>query len=81
MDLLARPTVKIVVFKHGFDVTVSPEVPCPGKPENVDDLLEPDMKAELPRHLGITKDVMKRCIHLLSDPSLKLRLKVLQFFL
>lgn len=58
---------------------MSPEVPPPGEPENVDDLLEPDVKAELPTHLSITKDVMERCIHLLSDPSLKLRLKVLQF--
>lgn len=57
---------------------VSPEVPPPGEPENVGDLLEPDVKAELPQHLNITKDVMERCIHLLSDPSLKLRLKVLR---
>uniref|UniRef100_A0A673BAC1 TELO2 interacting protein 1 n=1 Tax=Sphaeramia orbicularis TaxID=375764 RepID=A0A673BAC1_9TELE len=37
----------------------------------------PDVKAELPAHLSITKDIMERCVHLLSDPSLKLRLKVL----
>ena len=36
------------------------------------------MKAALPPHLSITKDVMERCIHLLSNPSLKLRLKVLK---
>ncbi|XP_077411165.1 TELO2-interacting protein 1 homolog [Vanacampus margaritifer] len=36
-----------------------------------------DVKAELPTHLSITKDVMERCIHLLSDSNLRLRLKVL----
>uniref|UniRef100_A0A3Q4BIQ5 Uncharacterized protein n=1 Tax=Mola mola TaxID=94237 RepID=A0A3Q4BIQ5_MOLML len=45
--------------------------------DNVDDLVIPDVKAELPSHLSITKDIMERCIHLLSDPSLRLRLKVL----
>ncbi|XP_003963042.2 TELO2-interacting protein 1 homolog [Takifugu rubripes] len=53
------------------------DVPPPGEPENVEDLLEPDVKVELPLHLSITKDVMERCIHLLSGPSLRLRLKVL----
>uniref|UniRef100_A0A3P8UTC6 TELO2 interacting protein 1 n=1 Tax=Cynoglossus semilaevis TaxID=244447 RepID=A0A3P8UTC6_CYNSE len=37
----------------------------------------PDVKPELLSHLQITKDIMERCIHLLSDPSLRLRLKVL----
>ncbi|KAM3872194.1 TELO2-interacting protein 1 homolog [Diretmus argenteus] len=37
----------------------------------------PQVKEELPPHLSITKDVMERCIHLLSDPSLRIRLKVL----
>ncbi|XP_062314649.1 TELO2-interacting protein 1 homolog [Osmerus eperlanus] len=37
----------------------------------------PDVKAELPAHLAIAKDVMVRCTHLLSHPSLRLRLKVL----
>nr|XP_020468165.1 TELO2-interacting protein 1 homolog [Monopterus albus] len=50
------------------------EVPPPTEHENIDG---PDVKAELPSHLSITKDVMERCIHLLSDPSLRLRLKVL----
>lgn len=58
-------------------LTVPSDVPPPGEPENVEDLLEPDVKVELPLHLSITKDVMERCIHLLSDPSLRLRLKVL----
>ncbi|XP_049610971.1 TELO2-interacting protein 1 homolog [Syngnathus scovelli] len=35
------------------------------------------VEAELPTHLSITKDVMERCIHLLSDSNLYLRLKVL----
>ncbi|CAI5673818.1 unnamed protein product [Oreochromis niloticus] len=52
------------------------EVP-PTECEDVEDAGSPDVKAELPSHLSITKDVMERCIHLLSDPSLRLRLKVL----
>lgn len=51
--------------------------PPPTEGEDVEDLYGPDVKAELPSHLSITKDVMERCIHLLSDPSLRLRLKVL----
>uniref|UniRef100_A0A3Q2P8W6 TELO2-interacting protein 1 homolog n=1 Tax=Fundulus heteroclitus TaxID=8078 RepID=A0A3Q2P8W6_FUNHE len=51
--------------------------PPPPESEDADDVGGPDMKAELPSHLSITKDVMERCIHLLSDPSLRLRLKVL----
>ncbi|KAI1892305.1 hypothetical protein AGOR_G00131970 [Albula goreensis] len=34
-------------------------------------------KRELPSHIAIAKEVMERCLHLLSDPSLHLRLKVL----
>ncbi|XP_049921343.1 TELO2-interacting protein 1 homolog isoform X2 [Epinephelus moara] len=52
-------------------------VPPPMESEDVEDIGGPDVKAELPSHLSITKDVMERCIHLLSDPSLRLRLKVL----
>lgn len=39
----------------------------------------PDVKKELPAHIRIAKDVMERCIHLLSDKNIKLRLKVLYF--
>uniref|UniRef100_UPI0037E6FDC3 TELO2-interacting protein 1 homolog n=1 Tax=Semicossyphus pulcher TaxID=241346 RepID=UPI0037E6FDC3 len=53
------------------------EVPPPMECEDVEDIGGPDVKAELPLHLSITKDVMERCIHLLSDPSLRVRLKVL----
>ncbi|XP_038866747.1 TELO2-interacting protein 1 homolog [Salvelinus namaycush] len=42
-----------------------------------EDMDGPDVKVELPAHITIAKDVMERCIHLLSDPSLRLRLKVL----
>ncbi|XP_034552232.1 TELO2-interacting protein 1 homolog isoform X2 [Notolabrus celidotus] len=52
------------------------EVPPPMECEDVEDLVG-DVKTELPLHLSITKDVMERCIHLLSDPSLRVRLKVL----
>lgn len=55
---------------------VSAEVPPPAECEDAEDLYGPDVKAELPSHLSVTKDVMERCIHLLSDPSLRLRLKV-----
>lgn len=57
-------------------LTVSAEVPPPTECEDAEDIYGPDVKAELPPHLSITKDVMERCIHLLSDPSLRLRLKV-----
>ncbi|NXI91021.1 TTI1 protein, partial [Psophia crepitans] len=50
------------------------EVPPLAKPE-------PDSDAEgetpLPSHAQLAKDVMERCIHLLSDGSLRVRLKVL----
>lgn len=58
-------------------ISVSPEVRPPMECEDVEDIGGPDVKTELPPHLSITKDVMERCIHLLSDPSLRLRLKVL----
>ncbi|XP_078392720.1 TELO2-interacting protein 1 homolog isoform X2 [Cetorhinus maximus] len=54
------------------------------KTGDIPDQLEPDIssdhpivKKELPAHIQIAKDVMERCIHLLSDKSVKLRLKVL----
>ncbi|KAM9752988.1 TELO2-interacting protein 1 homolog [Menidia menidia] len=59
------------------DDTEDLEVPPPTECEDVEDTGGPDVKEELPLHLSITKDVMERCIHLLSDPSLRLRLKVL----
>ncbi|GCB72985.1 hypothetical protein scyTo_0002285 [Scyliorhinus torazame] len=37
----------------------------------------PDVKKVLPAHIQIAKDVLERCIHLLSSKSIKLRLKVL----
>ncbi|XP_061114708.1 TELO2-interacting protein 1 homolog isoform X2 [Conger conger] len=46
--------------------------------ENEVDLGVPDEKAELPAHIAIAKDVMERCVHLLSHPSLPIRLKVLE---
>lgn len=60
-----------------LDETEDPEVPPPPECEEVDDSRGPDVKAELPPHLSIAKDVAERCVHLLSDPSLRLRLKVL----
>ncbi|XP_060912827.1 TELO2-interacting protein 1 homolog [Labrus mixtus] len=54
------------------------EAPAPTEcEEDAEDIYGPDVKPELPPHLSITKDVMERCIHLLSDPSLRVRLKVL----
>lgn len=53
------------------------EIPPPEESEDVEDIADPDVKVELPLHLKITKDVFERCVHLLSDPSLRLRLKVL----
>ncbi|CAK6955101.1 TELO2-interacting protein 1 homolog [Scomber scombrus] len=59
------------------DDTEDLEIPPPTECEDVEDIGGPDVKAELPSHLSITKDVMERCTHLLSDPSLRVRLKVL----
>ncbi|XP_019718553.1 TELO2-interacting protein 1 homolog [Hippocampus comes] len=53
------------------------EIPPPTEFEEDDDADDCDVKAELPAHLSITKDVMERCIHLLSDSNLCLRLKML----
>ncbi|KAG7471960.1 hypothetical protein MATL_G00103550 [Megalops atlanticus] len=52
------------------------DVPAPA-PESDVDMTGPDVKAELPSHIAISKDVMERCIHLLAHPSVRLRLKVL----
>ncbi|KAB5546693.1 hypothetical protein PHYPO_G00074940 [Pangasianodon hypophthalmus] len=38
---------------------------------------DPDVKPELPLHVSLAKDVMERCVHLLSHPSMGVRLKVL----
>ncbi|XP_058860374.1 TELO2-interacting protein 1 homolog [Acipenser ruthenus] len=52
------------------------EMPPPA-PEPDDSEEGPAVKPELPPHISIAKEVMERCIHLLSDKSLRLRLKVL----
>ncbi|KAK3519173.1 hypothetical protein QTP70_020000 [Hemibagrus guttatus] len=53
----------------------APEV----KEEEEEQEEEPDVKAELPLHVSLAKDVMERCVHLLSHPNLGVRLKVLDF--
>ncbi|KAL4623629.1 TELO2-interacting protein 1-like [Arapaima gigas] len=54
------------------------DIEAPSSAPNCDaDLEEMDRKPELPPHVKLANDVMERCIHLLSDPSLRLRLKVL----
>ncbi|NXL46108.1 TTI1 protein, partial [Podilymbus podiceps] len=51
------------------------EVPLPAKPEpNGSDT---EGESSLPSHAQLAKDVMERCIHLLSDGNLRVRLKVL----
>lgn len=48
------------------------------KPPEVDEKdTGPDVEPPLPVQIQIATDVMERCIHLLSDKSLKIRLKVL----
>ncbi|CAL8236031.1 unnamed protein product [Boreogadus saida] len=49
----------------------------PVAPEEAEEEEGPDVKKELPAHIVITKEVMQRCTHLLSDPSLRIRLKAL----
>lgn len=58
----------------GFD-SDEEELSVPPKLEESDTL--PDMEPPLPVQIQIAKDVMERCIHLLSDKNLKIRLKVL----
>ncbi|XP_032206592.1 TELO2-interacting protein 1 homolog isoform X2 [Mustela erminea] len=48
------------------------------EPPKVDDSdTGPDVEPPLPVHIQIAKDVMERCIHLLSDKNLMIRLKIL----
>ncbi|KAM9069389.1 TELO2-interacting protein 1 homolog isoform X4 [Sarcophilus harrisii] len=59
-----------------------PVVPCfpeeqPLTPEAEMNDVCPDVEATLPVQIQIAKNVMERCIHLLSDKDLKTRLKVL----
>ncbi|KAJ8016702.1 hypothetical protein DPEC_G00010060 [Dallia pectoralis] len=56
--------------------TENPEIPPMMDPD--EDMAGLDVKAELPAHVAIAKEVMERCVHLLSDPRLRLRLKVLE---
>ncbi|RXN34285.1 TELO2-interacting 1-like protein [Labeo rohita] len=49
--------------------------PPPASDEDTDG---PAEKKELPLHIQIAKDVMERCIHLLSDSNLTIRLKVVK---
>ncbi|XP_058535536.1 TELO2-interacting protein 1 homolog isoform X1 [Ochotona princeps] len=50
----------------------------PSVPPKVDENdTRPDVEPPLPVQIQIATDVMERCIHLLSDKSLKIRLKVL----
>ncbi|XP_067301617.1 TELO2-interacting protein 1 homolog [Pseudorasbora parva] len=49
----------------------------PPAPASDEDMEGPAEKKELPLHIQIAKDVMERCLHLLSDPNLRIRLKVL----
>uniref|UniRef100_A0A8C1NG35 TELO2 interacting protein 1 n=1 Tax=Cyprinus carpio TaxID=7962 RepID=A0A8C1NG35_CYPCA len=53
-----------------------PNVPPPTSASD-EDMDGPAEKKALPLHIQIAKDVMERCIHLLSDPNLGIRLKVL----
>ncbi|XP_003787632.1 TELO2-interacting protein 1 homolog [Otolemur garnettii] len=46
-------------------------------PEVDENDTRPDMEPPLPVHIQIATDVMERCIHLMSDKSLQIRLKVL----
>ncbi|XP_006881579.1 PREDICTED: TELO2-interacting protein 1 homolog [Elephantulus edwardii] len=56
-----------------FDEEEEPTAPC----EMDESDTRPSVEPPLPMHIQIAKDVMERCIHLLSDKNLKIRLKVL----
>ncbi|XP_053429654.1 TELO2-interacting protein 1 homolog isoform X2 [Nycticebus coucang] len=47
-------------------------------PEVDENDTRPDMEPPLPVHIQIATEVMERCIHLMSDKSLQIRLKVLR---
>ncbi|XP_072305659.1 TELO2-interacting protein 1 homolog [Eucyclogobius newberryi] len=64
-------------IEDDIEDTVDTDVPPHSEPDYVNDIGGPDVKKELPNHLQITKNIMERCIHLMSDPNLRLRLKVL----
>ncbi|XP_049725589.1 TELO2-interacting protein 1 homolog isoform X1 [Elephas maximus indicus] len=49
----------------------------PSVPPEVESDMRPDVEPPLPVQIQIAKNVMERCIHLLSDKNLKIRLKVL----
>ncbi|XP_006874792.1 PREDICTED: TELO2-interacting protein 1 homolog [Chrysochloris asiatica] len=50
----------------------------PTAPPKVDESdTQPDVEPPLPMQIQIAKDVLERCIHLLSDQNLKIRLKML----
>uniref|UniRef100_A0A8C8AAZ5 TELO2-interacting protein 1 homolog n=1 Tax=Otus sunia TaxID=257818 RepID=A0A8C8AAZ5_9STRI len=53
----------------------SDEVPPPAQPEQTSS--DTAGEAPLPSHAQLAKDVMERCIHLLSDGRLRVRLRVL----
>ncbi|KAM4842704.1 LOW QUALITY PROTEIN: TELO2-interacting protein 1 homolog [Thomomys bottae] len=54
------------------------EEEVPSVPPEVDENdTHPDVEAPLPVQIQIAKDVMERCVHLLSDKNLKIRLKIL----
>ncbi|XP_015278291.1 PREDICTED: TELO2-interacting protein 1 homolog isoform X2 [Gekko japonicus] len=51
------------------------EPPPTSAPESNDH--SPEVETPLPAHAQVAKEVMERCVHLLSDKSLRVRLKVL----
>lgn len=67
-----------LIFKFFF--ITCPDVPPPASASN-EDMEGPAEKKELPLHIQIAKDVMERCIHLLSDSNLRTRLKVVKSLL
>nr|XP_003467697.1 TELO2-interacting protein 1 homolog isoform X1 [Cavia porcellus] len=66
---------KDVAEGNVMDFDSDEELSVPPKLDENDTL--PDTEPPLPVQIQIAKDVMERCIHLLSDKNLKIRLKVL----
>ncbi|KAJ8257310.1 hypothetical protein GJAV_G00184220 [Gymnothorax javanicus] len=61
----------------GDDLDAEDEELPPCAEESDADMSAQDEKAELPSHIALTKEVMQRCVHLLSHSSLPIRLKML----
>nr|XP_033818892.1 TELO2-interacting protein 1 homolog isoform X2 [Geotrypetes seraphini] len=74
-DYIKQKQVAEGDLQEGEEMDGEPQLLSP--PESETSHFEPNVEKPLPAHIQVAKDVMERCIHLMSDKSLRLRLKVL----